>query len=58
MTVLRLIRNDVIPAHQICKGAPWVIKASALEGVQLNSAGAGGRKRPLTPDRNQKTLVS
>lgn len=57
MTVLRLIRDDVIAAHQICKGAPWVIKASALEGVQLNSAGAGGRKRPLTPDRNQKTLV-
>ena len=30
MTVLRMIRNGVLPAQQLCKGAPWLIKAAAL----------------------------
>ena len=34
-TVRRLIQDGVIPARQACKGAPWVIDATALpEKVQ------------------------
>ena len=31
MTVLRMIRRGVIPAEQLCKGAPWVIKVADID---------------------------
>ena len=36
-TVRRLIQERIVPASQLCKGAPWVIRASDLddETVQL-----------------------
>jgi hypothetical protein len=35
-TVLRMIGTGLLPAHQLCKGAPWIIRGSALhtEAVQ------------------------
>ena len=56
MTVLRLIRDEVVAAHQCCRGAPWVIKEESLEGIELKSASGGGRKRPLTPNPDQKVM--
>ena len=47
-TVRRLIHSGAIPARQACKGAPWVIDATALpEQVQ---------DLPPAPDRSQEVL--
>jgi len=37
-TMNRLIRCGVVPAHQACKGAPWVISADALSLPQVTRA--------------------
>ncbi len=56
MTVSRLIRADVIPAHQLCKGAPWVIKAVNLEQASVRTAIARRGRKPLTPNPDQQSL--
>jgi len=50
MTVLRMIRRGELKGRQLCKGAPWVIKADdvAAYGTQHRS------RRPLTADPSQK----
>ena len=53
MTVLRLIRKGSLDARQVCKGAPWVIRASALADLKLSGI---GRRRPLTANPDQKSL--
>jgi len=53
MTVLRLIRKGTLEARQVCKGAPWVIKASALAALDRSMI---GRRRALTSNPNQKSL--
>ena len=53
MTVLRLIRKESLDARQVCKGAPWVIRASALADLKLSGI---GRRRPLTVNPDQKSL--
>jgi DNA invertase Pin-like site-specific DNA recombinase len=53
MTVLRLIRKGSLDARQVCKGAPWVIRASALADLKLCGM---GRRRPLTANPDQKSL--
>ena len=30
MTALRMVRRGIIKGHQLCRGAPWVIKAEDL----------------------------
>jgi excisionase family DNA binding protein len=57
MTVLRLIRNGTISARQLCRGAPWVIKAEDLERPSVNAAAAGRRQRPLPQDPHQQALT-
>lgn len=57
MTVLRLIRSGVLPARQICKGAPWVIEAQALAEPGIAAVLRSGRHRPVTADPDQKTLA-
>ena len=52
MTVLRLIRGNAIPAHQACKGAPWVIAANAIAPETLPRLPGS----PLTSNPDQKTL--
>ncbi len=54
MTVLRLIRRGALQARQACKGAPWVIAASAL--MEPSLAASIGRRRPVTADPRQKTM--
>jgi len=53
MTVLRLIRKGTLEARQACKGAPWVIKASALAALDRSMI---GRHRALTSNPDQKSL--
>ena len=53
MTVLRLIRKGTLEARQACKGAPWVIKASALAALDRSMI---GRRRALTSNPDQKSL--
>jgi excisionase family DNA binding protein len=53
MTVLRAIRRGILPADQLCKGAPWVIRRRDidLEGVKM--AVQAGRGLPLTDGGKQ-----
>ena len=54
MTVSRLIRGGVIPARHLCKGAPWVIRATDLD--QVSTAIAGRGRMPLTQKPDQQAL--
>jgi excisionase family DNA binding protein len=54
MTVLRMIRNSVLPARQLCKGAPWVIKAADLDNDAVKAEANGRRRRPLTQNPDQQ----
>ena len=54
MTVLRQIRIGIIPAEQYCKGAPWVIKRSAVEERQQIERAKVGRKGPPSSDTAQQ----
>jgi excisionase family DNA binding protein len=57
MTVLRLIHNGIISARQLCRGAPWVIKAQDLEQPDVMAAAAGRRKRPPPQHPDQQVLA-
>jgi hypothetical protein len=56
MTTLRMIRSGILPARQLCKGAPWIIKAVDLKEVSVRDEANARRKRPLPQDPNQKTM--
>jgi excisionase family DNA binding protein len=43
MTVIRLIKSEVLPARQPCAGAPYVIRQHDLEAPAVQRAIAGGR---------------
>ena len=47
MTVLRMIRREVLPARHLCKGAPWVIKAKDLDAEAVRAEADGCRHMPL-----------
>jgi DNA invertase Pin-like site-specific DNA recombinase len=52
MTALRMVRHGIINGRQLCRGAPWVIKA---EDVVADHARNTSR-RPLTSDPAQQTF--
>jgi DNA invertase Pin-like site-specific DNA recombinase len=56
MTTLRMIRSGVLPARQLCKGAPWIIKAADLSEVAVRDGANARRKRPLPQNPDQKTM--
>ena len=56
MTVLRAIRAGVLPAQQLCHGAPWVIRREDLERQAVRNAIQSGSVRPLTADPNQISM--
>jgi excisionase family DNA binding protein len=57
-TVRRLIQEKILPAHQLCKGAPWVIRASDLDDETVRCAAAARRqRRPPSDDPRQNTLA-
>jgi excisionase family DNA binding protein len=56
-TVRRLIKDGQLAASQLCKGAPWVIKAADLERADVKSAATARRlRRPPSGDPLQKVL--
>ena len=52
MTALRMIRHGVIKGRQLCKGAPWVIKAEDVAAYR----GQNPLQHSLTPDPAQQSL--
>jgi DNA invertase Pin-like site-specific DNA recombinase len=50
MTALRMIRHGIIKGHQLCRGAPWVIKAQDMAAYRAQNAS----QHSLTPDPAQQ----
>ena len=57
MTVLRMIRRGVLGARQLCKGAPWVIRAADLSDDAVHAEANGRRRQPLTQNPNQQVFT-
>jgi len=56
-TVRRLINDGQLSANQLCKGAPWIIRAVDLERSDVKRAAAARRlRRPPSDNPLQKTL--
>jgi len=55
MTVIRLIKDNVLPARQICPGGPYVIQQHDLGLPAVRRAIANGRA--VSPDPRQKSLL-
>jgi excisionase family DNA binding protein len=56
-TARRLIKDKVLPAEQLCKGAPWVIRAGDLDRETVRRAAeARRRRRPPSVDPHQNVL--
>ncbi|MFC7555735.1 helix-turn-helix domain-containing protein [Pseudoroseomonas wenyumeiae] len=57
-TVRRLITGGILPARQLCKGAPWIIRHVDLESEDVQRAATARRlRRPPPGDARQETLV-
>ena len=57
-TVRRLIKDGVLQAEQLCKGAPWVIRADDLKSEDVKRAADARRsRRPPSGDPRQNTLA-
>jgi DNA invertase Pin-like site-specific DNA recombinase len=52
MTALRLIQRGIIKGRQLCRGAPWVIKAEDAAAYRARNA----PQRPLSADPAQQTF--
>jgi hypothetical protein len=52
MTALRMIRHAIIKGRQLCRGAPWVIKADDVAAYRERNA----LRRSLTSDPVQQSL--
>jgi hypothetical protein len=56
-TVLRMIRAGILPANQLCKGAPWIIRHCDLERDDVRREAMARRaRRPVSCDPLQQTL--
>jgi excisionase family DNA binding protein len=57
-TVRRLIKDNILPATQYCKGSPWVIRAKDLDGEAVKrAADARRQRRPPSFDPRQNMLA-
>jgi excisionase family DNA binding protein len=55
--VRKMIKRGILPANQVCPGAPWLIQKEMLELEQVQRAVASTiSSTPLTPDSNQQSL--
>jgi Helix-turn-helix domain len=52
MTALRMIRRGDLKGRQVCKGAPWIIKAEDVVAFAARKRSSGS----LTPNAAQQTL--
>ena len=60
MSVRRLIQQKILPARQTVPTAPWRIEREQLKSyavVRAVQVIKGGRRAPLPPDPNQRTLI-
>ena len=56
-TIRRLIEDGTLPAQQLCKGAPWVIRSRDLDQPNIkNAADARRLRRPPSGNPQQKEL--
>jgi excisionase family DNA binding protein len=56
-TVRRLIKDGQLSANQLCKGAPWIIRAPDLDRSDVKGAATARRlRRPPSSNPLQKTL--
>jgi len=56
-TVLRMIRAGTLPANQLCKGAPWIIRLSDLHNDSVRREAMARRARhPVSCDPLQQPL--
>jgi excisionase family DNA binding protein len=56
-TVRRMIHAGTLPANQLCKGAPWIIRHSDLQNDDVRREAMARRTRhPASCDPLQKTL--
>ena len=57
-TVRRLIAEKILPARQLCKGAPWIIKTGDIERDDVKRAADDRRaRRPASDDVRQNALA-
>jgi len=55
--VRRLIQHKILPARQVCPGAPWIISKKDLEAEAIKKAAYSKLpKRPLSGNSKQKML--
>lgn len=55
--VWRLIQHKILPAKQVCPGAPWIISIKDLESETIKKAAHSKLpKRPLSENSKQKAL--
>src|SRR5262249_13468839 len=56
-TVRRMISDGVLPAEQLCKGAPWIIRARDLKRADVRAEATARRLRcPSSGDPRQESL--
>ena len=57
-TVRRMINEGLLPARQLCKGAPWVIPSGDLARADVRRAADARRtRRPASRDPNQNEMA-
>jgi len=57
-TVRRIINGGLLPASQLCKGAPWVIRTDDLAGADIRrTADARRTRRPASRDPRQNEMA-
>jgi DNA invertase Pin-like site-specific DNA recombinase len=55
--VRRLIKHKILPARQVCSGAPWIISKKDLESESIKKTACSKLpKRPLAGNSKQKVL--
>jgi excisionase family DNA binding protein len=56
-TIWRMLREGALPAEQLCKGAPWIIRLQDLDRTDVRREAKGRRsQRPLSRDPQQENL--
>jgi excisionase family DNA binding protein len=56
-TIRRMIPDGTLPANQLCKGAPWIIRHADVQNDEVRRAAMVRRTRhPASCDPLQKTL--
>ena len=56
-TIRRLIAEGALPASQLCKGAPWIIRRADLSSDDVRRRADARRSRRPPPDDQQQNLL-